>query len=164
MKDRSGRWVDVVPATRASPRLPALLGLVALEAALAVALGAVGVLAIGRVPGAPQMLETGVVVGELRQELSDRVVGSRRLRSAGLVSVGRWHGVNLLDTRLFVKSVYSSGVAAARPSPWRKVMDVFGVCLLFRSLNRSGAQGSFDQSEDPSKDHREKKAQMRGET
>jgi len=64
-----------------------------------------GVLAIGRVPSAPQVLKAGGIVGEVRQELGDRVVGSRGLRSARLVSVGRWHIVKILDRSDVVKSV-----------------------------------------------------------
>ena len=56
----------MVAAARAGPRLALLLGRVALEDALAVALRAMGVFAIGRVAGAPQVLQAGGVVGELR--------------------------------------------------------------------------------------------------
>jgi hypothetical protein len=47
------------------------------------------VLAVRRVALSPQVLKAGVVVGELRQELRDRVVRGRRLRAARFVSVGR---------------------------------------------------------------------------
>lgn len=71
--------------------MPLLLGGVALEASLAVAAGAMGVFAIGRVPSPPKVLKARGIVGEVRQELGHRILGSRRLRSTRLVSVGRWH-------------------------------------------------------------------------
>ena len=48
--------MDVKAAGGASPRLPPLFGLVALEDALALALRAIGVFAVGRVASPPQML------------------------------------------------------------------------------------------------------------
>jgi hypothetical protein len=56
MEDRPGRGMDVKAAGRAGPRLALLLGLVALEDLLSVAARAMGVFAIARVSGAPQML------------------------------------------------------------------------------------------------------------
>lgn len=65
-----------------------------------------GVVAIGCVAGAPKMLKAGGVVGELGEEFRYRVIRGRRLRAAGLVAVGRWHVVKLLDTEPFVKRLY----------------------------------------------------------
>jgi hypothetical protein len=55
----------MVAAGRAGPGLTLLLGRVALEDLHVAALGAVGVFAIGRVTGAPEVLKASVVVGEL---------------------------------------------------------------------------------------------------
>src|SRR3712207_3730968 len=97
MEDRSGGRVQVVPAGGAGPRLTLLLGRVALEDLHVAALGAMGVFAIGRVAGPPQMLQAGGVVRELGKELRHRVVGGRGLRPLRIVAVGRWYAVNLLD-------------------------------------------------------------------
>lgn len=75
MEDRPGRGMHTVPAGRAGPGLTLLLGRVALEDLVCVAARAVGVLAVGGVASPPQMLQAGRVVGELPQELGDRVVG-----------------------------------------------------------------------------------------
>lgn len=56
MEDRPGGRVGVVTAARAGPRLALLFGRVALEDAPAVAARAMGMFAIRRVAGAPQML------------------------------------------------------------------------------------------------------------
>lgn len=56
MEDGPGRGMDVKPASRASPRLALLLGLVALEDPAAVAARAVGVFAVSGVAGSPQVL------------------------------------------------------------------------------------------------------------
>lgn len=63
-EDRPGGRVDVVPAGGAGPRLPPLLGLVAAEDALTVAAGAVGVLAVRRVAGAPEKSRQAVSSGK----------------------------------------------------------------------------------------------------
>src|SRR6185436_6234305 len=69
VEDRPGRGMDVVPAGGAGPRLALLSGRVALEGAPAVAARAVGVLAVRREPGPPQMLQASGIVGEVPQEL-----------------------------------------------------------------------------------------------
>jgi len=66
--------VQVVPAARAGPGLPALLGLIAPEDPLAVATRAVGVFSVGRVARAPQVLKAGGIVRKLGKKLGDRVV------------------------------------------------------------------------------------------
>jgi hypothetical protein len=102
------RW-KIVPAVgcrwwpQAGPRLALLLGRIALEDLHVAARRAVGVFAVGRMAGAPEVLEAGGVVGEVGQELGDRIVGGRRLRPARFVAVGRWHVVRLLDTSESVK-------------------------------------------------------------
>jgi len=90
-------------AAGAGPRLALLGGLIALEDALAVAAGAMGVFPVRGVAGPPQMLQAGGVVGELPQELGDRVVRGRGFRSLRFVAVGRRYGVKLLVKLHFVK-------------------------------------------------------------
>jgi hypothetical protein len=75
MEDRSGSWVNVMPTACASPGLALLLGRIALEDPAAIAPRAMGVFAVRRVAGAPKMLQAGHIVGKVRQELGDRVVG-----------------------------------------------------------------------------------------
>lgn len=59
-------------ARGARPRLALLFGLVAAENALAVALGAMGVLAVFGVTGAPEVVEAGGVVGKsLRNSVTE---------------------------------------------------------------------------------------------
>src|SRR5215204_2396911 len=104
--------MQMVAAGRASPRLPLLLRRVGLEGLHRIALRAVGMLTIGRMARSPEVLQAGGVIGELGKELRHRVVGGRRLRSPGIVAVGRWHVVKLLDTRHLVKGLYSVYCAA----------------------------------------------------
>lgn len=104
MEDRSGRWVDVMAAANAGPRLALLGGRIAPKDALALAARAFGVFSVRGIASAPQMLQAGSVVGELGLELGDRVVGGRRLGSTRLVAIGRWHNVKLLDTQSNVKA------------------------------------------------------------
>ena len=108
MKDGAGGRVDVVPAGGAGPRLAPLLGRVALEAPINPAARAVGVLPVRRVPGAPQVLQAGVVIGEVPQELGDRVVGGRGLDSTGACRLAGGTDVKLLDMPDVVKSVDKS--------------------------------------------------------
>src|SRR4051812_4336749 len=73
-------WVDVVPTAGAGPRLATLLRRVLLERhAFALALRAVGMLAVRRVARAPKVLKAGCIVGELPHELHERVVRVRAL-------------------------------------------------------------------------------------
>ena len=62
-------------------------------------------LAVRRVAGPPQMLQAGSIVGELGQELGDRVVRLRGLGPLRFVAVCWRHGVKILDRPVFVKSV-----------------------------------------------------------
>src|SRR3954468_1637854 len=87
----------MVPAGRAGPRLALLLSRVALEGRHPLALGALGMLVIGGVTGPPQVFEAGVVVGELGEELMDRVVRGRGPHPDRLMAVGRWHVSTVLD-------------------------------------------------------------------
>jgi hypothetical protein len=63
----------------------------------------VGVLAVRGVAGMPEVLKASGVIRELGEELRDRVVGGRRLRSPRIVAVGRGHVVKLLDIPTIVK-------------------------------------------------------------
>jgi len=65
----------MMPAGRAGPGLPLLLGRVALEGLHRIALRAVGVFAIGGVARPPEMLQAGGVIWELGEEFRYRVVG-----------------------------------------------------------------------------------------
>src|SRR5207249_1189576 len=73
LKDRAGCRVDVVAASRTRPRLTPLLRVVALKPSRLIALRTVGVFSILGVALAPKVFQTGVVVGELAQELMQRV-------------------------------------------------------------------------------------------
>lgn len=75
-----------------------------------------GVFAIRRVAGPPQVLKAGGIVGELGEELGHRVVGGRRLRAAA--NRHNPHVVKLLDS--LVKSLYNE----------------LGLGLLFALINR----------------------------
>ena len=85
-----------------SPRLGAV------ELPLPLALGALGMFAVLRAAGSPQVFQTGSIVGELRKELGDRVVRVRGLGPTRFVAVGRRHGVKLLDIAAFVKTLDSA--------------------------------------------------------
>ena len=74
-------------ARGASPGLALLLGRVPLEPPLAVALRTVGVLPVRGVSLTPQVLQAGLVVGELALELVQRVEGLRRLGTLRVVAV-----------------------------------------------------------------------------
>src|SRR6266568_4255902 len=77
LEDRASGGVQMVAATGAGPGLALLLRRVALEHSLRLALGAVGVLTIGGVPLAPEVLQASLVIRELVAELLD---GVERLR------------------------------------------------------------------------------------
>ena|SRR5436853_865989 len=114
MEDRPSRGVQMVAAGGAGPRLPLLFGLIAPEDLHFLALRALGMFAVRRVALAPQVLKAGGIVGELREELRNRVVRGRGLRPAWFVAVGRWHVVKLLDKRQDVKSLDNYGSAGRR--------------------------------------------------
>jgi hypothetical protein len=95
-------------ASRASPRLALLLGLITLEDAAAVATRAMRVFAVSGIASPPQILQAGGVIGEVPQELGDRVIRGRGLGSARFVAVARWHVVKLLDRTSFVKQLDTS--------------------------------------------------------
>jgi hypothetical protein len=97
--------MDEMAAAGAAPRLAGLLGPISLEDSLPFALGALGVLPVGREARVPQVLKARCIVGELGQELGDRVVGVRRGGSLRIVAVCGGHGVKILDRSDVVKGV-----------------------------------------------------------
>ena len=139
MEDRSGRGMQMMAAAGAGPRLALLFGRVALEGALAHALGAFGVFPIRRVAGPPQMLQAGVVVGELDQELMDRVLRGRGLRPDRLVAVSRWHVSTVLDKLATVKSsLQNRGIVLSRER-WLAQLDP-GIAPLVDALDAAGIE------------------------
>src|SRR5581483_7758890 len=90
-EDRPGGRVNVVAAAGAGPRLPLLLRRVPLEAAFLFALRTVGVFAVRRVTLTPEVGQTGLVVGELGQELAERVERLRRGGALRIVAVRGRH-------------------------------------------------------------------------
>lgn len=63
--------------------------------------------AVRRVARAPEVVEARGVVGELPHELHERELRIRASCTDRIVAIGRRHSVNLLDTNLFVQSLYS---------------------------------------------------------
>ena len=98
LEDRPGCRMDVMPAARAGPRLPALLGRVLFENSLPLALGALGMFAVLRVAGPPQVFQTGGIVRELTHELHERVVRIRGLLPRWGCGGSQGQFVKCLDT------------------------------------------------------------------
>jgi hypothetical protein len=91
VEDGSSGRVDVVTAPQASPRLALLSGLVPLELPLLLALGAVGMGAIGRIAVAPEPFKASFVVGKLPHELHQGVLRFGRFLSSRILSISRRH-------------------------------------------------------------------------
>lgn len=104
LEDRPLHRVDVEAARVARVGRP---GLGAVELALPVALGAVGVMAVRRVALPPEPVEARRVVGLLAQELDQRVVRVGRGSAERVVAVVRGHGdISVTDVteRTFARS------------------------------------------------------------
>ena len=83
VKDRPRCRVHVKATGRARPALALLLRLVPLERRLSLATATEGVRAVLGVPLAPQPLQARLVVGEVAQEVAERVLGVRRSDRVG---------------------------------------------------------------------------------
>ena len=87
LKDRSGRRVDVMTTSGASPRLPLLHRVVSAERSHLVTLRAVRMLSVFRIPLPPKIFEARGIVAEVTNELEQRVFRLRGGAPSGIVSV-----------------------------------------------------------------------------
>jgi len=87
LEDSARCGVQVMPTSRAIPRLATLFSRVPLEYPLLFALRAIGVFAVRCVAGAPKPLKASLIIRVLAQELHKRLLRFRRCCSFGIVAV-----------------------------------------------------------------------------
>ena len=107
MEDGASRRVQRVAAAGASPRLPLLRRVVALESTLGLALRALGVLAVRRVTLAPKPFKARGIIGKLAHELHERVAESEDSARIGwfLFTGGMAHILQPLNVPQFTYTV-----------------------------------------------------------